>query len=483
MDVVLGLDLGTTYFKCMVASRNGTPLSIRRVPVESERPQPGYAVLSCERFSHLIQTVVTEALAQAGCEPGDVVSVSYASQANSLALFDRQMSPLTPLILWTDERTSDGSVYGLDTYSILCERQIDKRALPAKLLWLQFNMPSTWARTAYVLTISDFLVYLISGEIAGDAATTSLTGITDLVTSSHIEEMCTALRLKTTMRPRIVTPGRLIGNARGKLADQLGLGPDSFVVAGNLDHVAASIGAGIGVQAPASVSLGTVLAVMGVTDEAPSERVVHDELSVSGPYPRPGSYFNLTFRDMGGSTLEWYRTTFAAKKTFKQLSDEAAATPPGCNGVVMLPHVAHTLGTSRSVFVQPLHSATVLADGVCVRAIMEATAAMLGELIGVVFGDPRPNTAVVTGGGARSRLWLQIIADMTGMDIARSTVDEPAAYGAAVHAAAGALWYSDIEDVTRNWLQDVEHVRPDTERHHMYRKWKETNYERVIRRS
>lgn len=464
MSVVLGLDIGTTYFKCAVVSGSGELLGVSRVAVKPEHSLAGYAELPLQYFRSLLKAAIEDALSIAGCVASDVVSISYASQANTFALFDNEMVPLTPLVLWTDERSSDGSVHESGSYAFLKRRRLDDRSLPVKLLWFRINAPAVWAQAEHVLTISETLVYLLTNEIAGDAATASLTGMLSHRGTSYDPECIAWLKLRDSMLSRIQLPGTEIASTTGALAAEVGLSPSTSLVAGNLDHVSAAIGAGIGEAAPVSVSIGTVLAVMKVRQGSPCSPLVDDDGFITGPYLRPDSCFRLLVRDMGASTLEWYRSTFAAKKSFAQLVEEAGRVPPGCDGLSVRPHVAHNLGNSPSIFSPSPESSAGSEDGRFVRAIMEATAATLGDLFDMVFVDCSPRKVVATGGGSRSALWLQIVADMTGVTVTRLKVEEPAAYGAAMHAASGRKGFSSIEEFARARIRSADTFVQSVER-------------------
>ena len=477
MKVVLGLDIGTTYFKCVVVSESGDLLGVSREAVKPAHPLPGYAELPFRTFRHLLKAVIEDSLTIAGCVASDVVSISYASQANTFALFDNEMSPLTPIVLWTDERSVDGTVSESESYAFLKTRQVDDRSLPVKLLWFRKSSPAVWAKTEHVLTISETMVYLLTGEIAVDAATASLTGLLSDCFTSYDPECMETLKLRDSMLSRVLLPGTQIARAAGSLAEEIGLLPSTILVAGNLDHVSAAIGAGIGQVAPVSVSIGTVLAVMEVRKGYPCSQLVHPDGSITVPYLRPDSCFRLLARDMGASTLEWYRSTFAAKKSFAQLTEEARIVPPGCDGLAVRPHVAHNLGKSASIFSGSPNSSAGSDDGRFVRAIMEFTAATLGDLFDVVLAEPGPRMVVVTGGGSRSAVWLQIVADMTGVSVTRLEVEESAAFGAAMHAAAGAKWCSKIEGFAKARIRSADTFVPSVETSKAYKAWKESSHE------
>lgn len=487
MSVVLGIDLGTSYFKSVVVTPDGRIAGLSRRAVMLENPAPGHLEVSVETVCHLIALTIQDALDAAGREASEVVSISYSSQANTFALFDDEMDPLTPFIIWSDTRVSSRpkAVKLLVEEAAIPESTglglFGDQMFPVKLVWLREGVPELRRRGEVVMTISDYLSYALTGKRFGDSSTGSLTGLWDVKGNRYWTEALEILELPSSMFSELYRPGTPLGYADGPLARTLGLNTDVQVVAGAIDHYAAAIGSGVGSLGDASESTGTVLALVTRTDSFfPSSG------SSLGPDLVPGRYYSLRFTNNGAGSVEWYQRSHAPEYSLDRLTALAAKVPPGSYGLRTRPETWTYENRDGFVFTEaginatggPQHRDDSITGefrkehydhGCFFRAILESVAFSLSELVDSRSGEPQISTLIGTGGGAQNDLWLQIKADMLGLPVLRTAAREPAAYGAALLAAGAIEWASDIEELTKKW-QRVEAVfEPDPDRHEAYK--------------
>ncbi|TVR56110.1 MAG: hypothetical protein EA426_14090 [Spirochaetaceae bacterium] len=465
MGVVLGLDLGTSYIKAAVVSREGKLLGLGRTRFPVTTPSPGRAEVEIAAFIDVVVETVSEALDAARCETAEIVGVSYSSQANTFALFDSQLAPLTPLVVWTDVRADEHDAQ-LDAVAQDPEfltttglGAFGKRMTVAKLNWFRRHRAKTWERTRYVLSISDFVAFLLTGQTAGDSSTASLLGIWDVVNARYWEKALLALRLDRSLFATARRPSTIIGATTHTLATRLGLPETAVVSAGSLDHAAAAVGAGIGRLADASESTGTVLAALGLIDHFGVETGMS-----TGPFAVDGLFYKLAFNDDGAGPLEAYQKAFAPGLTLAELGDLAASVPPGANGATGTLDLEE-IGDSPSRNLNRAYD-----HGTVVRAIMEQVAFSLDGLVRSALDGRKPRAIVATGGGARSDVWLQIKANVLGCDVIRTDCEEPGAFGAAVYAAVGCGWFGSVFDAQSAWLSETARFRPTTDTVEAYRK-------------
>jgi len=164
--------------------------------------------------------------------------------------------------------------------------------------------------------------------------------------------------------------------------------------------------------------------------------------------------------------VEWYRTNFAGELSLKELDALAAAIPPGSEGLAALPEVFRENTLSRFLNRQEIHT-----HGHYFRAMMESTAASLLDLLSEGGPEKTDYRVLATGGGAGSRVWLQIKAHLTGWEFLTSTSAEPAAFGAAMLAAAAAGWFDTAGEAAESWVRIKEVFRPDPALHREYIQW------------
>lgn len=422
MSYVLGIDLGTSYFKVALFDRGGVLRGMARLRVPARR-QAGRCELDVSACWELLEEGVAQACAQAGTSAGHVESISYSSQANSFVLLNAASQPLTPIILWPDLRAGEMGARMrrlwdhpdfLQTTGLgLCSSEF----MAAKLEWFQEQLPEVWHATRHIMTISDLLVYGLTGHQKGDAGTASLLGLFDLRRARWWPQALEAMSLDEARLSRPELPGTLLGSAQGSVAQRLNFSPKVPVMAGSLDHHMAALGAGLGTVAEATDSTGTVLALL-----RNAERWEPRAGCCMGPGMQGAGYFQLSFSNAGAGMLESYQREHAPEYTLEALLALAEQS------------TLHGEG-----------------HGPRVRNLLEQAAQTLKGLAETLYGGGRPGRLVATGGGARSDLWLQLKADCLGVEFVVTECREPACLGAAMLAATGAGWFSNFADVSSAW--------------------------------
>ena len=431
MGLLLGIDLGTSYFKLGLFDNELRLRGLGRQPVPVTGPLPRQEV-AIDAFWRTLRSGLDEALAAAGASPGDIIALSWSSQANSFLLLDGADTPLTPFLLWTDSRQPvlPEALRQLNRHPDFLATTGIGTGLGAgsavtKLAWFQRESPACWSRAARVLTISDYLAWSLTGRWCGDAGTASLLGLMDQRRLVWWPEALSAAGLREDLLVTPLRPGTLIGPVTPAGSVQLGLTAGIPLAAGSLDHHAAALGAGLGTRAPVSESTGTVLACVAMCD-----RYQPREGLCTLPGVEPGAWTQLAFDNNGAGVLEWYRRTFAPDTSFAELDRLAATVPPDCDGLAArpLPHLQPGLDGFANR--RPTHG-----HGHYARAIMTATADSLGVLLDRLCPAARPARVVATGGGAHSPFWLQLKRERLGLDIFPADCPEPACRGAALLAA------------------------------------------------
>ncbi|MDO8542953.1 MAG: FGGY-family carbohydrate kinase [Opitutaceae bacterium] len=432
MRLLLGVDLGTSYFKVGLFEENGTLRGLGRVAVEASAPAPGRSELGAETFWALLRRAFSEALTRAGAEPRDIAGMSYSSQANTFILLDRGDLPLSPLILWTDTRAAPAPEHLAFSNSAAFSRAVGFNTVAAesavtKWHWWRIHEREQWARAQCVLTISDYFTHALTGERVGDASTAALLGLYHLHDRRWWDEALTGFGIEAGRLARPLPPGTPCGRTRSEAARLLGVPAGIPFAVGALDHHAAAIGAGLDVFADVSISIGTVLAATCLVD-----RVEHLAGCFHGPHFDGRRFYRLAFNPNGAGALEEYQRRFAPGRTIDQLIAEAATVPAGSTAAAA-PDSATAAGQ----------------QGAAVRSLLERMAFAQRELVSRISRGQLPRTIAATGGGARNAAWLALTADVMGTPIVTSTSPERACLGAAVFAAAAAGVHPTIDAAAR----------------------------------
>jgi xylulokinase len=452
MALLLGIDLGTSYFKIGLFDESGALKGLGRVSVPKNSPAPGRSELAVEDFWRALRDGLAEALAQARASARAIAALSYSSQATTFLLLDQNDQPLTPLIMWTDSR-GDPVPAELETFAqteafrrTIGFAGLSGQSAAAKCVWFARNAPAVWSRTRRIMTISDYFTFALTSERVGDASTAAFLGIYDLVSGGWWPDALRKFGVDTDRLSAPLVPGSRCGRSVARAAEQLGVPAGIPFAVGALDHHAAAIGSGLERLADLSISTGTVLAALALVDAPTPQNGCYHGRHVDG-----ARFWRLAFDANGAGQLEDYQRQSAAKHSIEELLAMAAQAPAG---------VAWQHAASRD-------------HGSAVRAILERIAATHRNLVRSVSGTGNNagtvRQVVATGGGARSPLWLQINADMLGVPVVTPACPERACLGAAAFAAVAAGLYPSLPDATSVMVRPERVYEPDLETTSLYR--------------
>jgi len=406
MKSVVGVDLGTSYFKVGIFSLDGELLGLGRVPAPT-LCDGDMRTIDAKSFWHSLHEAMDMATNAAGISGRDIQAVSYSSQANTFILLDRNDQPLTPLISWSDKRVRniDDSLRRLfaedDFLSTTGIGNDCSGGLAlAKLMWIRKNEPGIWRRVDKVMSISDYLVYALTGVRGGDESTAQMLAMWDVPNRRWWRRGLACVGLDEDMLSTPSRSGEVITTTSS--AGLLGLSPGVPLVAGTLDHHASAIGAGLGQIAQVAESTGTVQACICYCD---SFRPLAGCCVAAGVGDK---YYRLAFDNYGASMLEQYQRNHAPEISIDQL--------------VLLAQRAHEGAPAGP------HGAPVL-------EIMNKNAQIVQKLIDRLCDHDMPAKVVSSGGGAKSQFWLRLKTELIGSEFIATKNTENASKGAAMLAA------------------------------------------------
>jgi xylulokinase len=434
---LVGLDVGTTGAKAIAISRTGEVLARAEEPYPLSIPQPGWSEQDPEDWWRAAE----RALAAVGAD--GAAAVGLTGQMHGLVLLDAADRVLRPAILWNDQRTEAECAEIEERIGF--ERLVEltgNRALTGftapKLLWVRRHEPEVWARVASVLLPKDYVRLRLTGERAIDAAEASGTLLFDVAGRRWSEEVCDALELPIEWLPPVF---------------------ESTAVGGAGDQQAGALGVGVVEPGPLSVVLGTsgvVLAALDGYRTDPQARVHVFCHAVPGTWEAMGVMLSAA------GSLRWLRDVVGG--SYDELAGEAARWPAGTEGLTFLPYLQgertpHADPSARAVF----EGLSLRHDrGALVRSVLEGVAYGLRdslELLRELGVEPVAGRA--SGGGARSDLWLKVVASVLGIPIERTAVEEGAAYGAALLGGVAAGVFRDAREAVEACVRVRDPVDPD----------------------
>ena len=451
MTQLVGLDVGTTGVKALALSPDGEVLARAEESYELSTPQPGWAEQDPEDWWRAAEL----ALAALG---GETTSIGLSGQMHGLVVLDERDRVLRPAILWNDQRTEAECAEIEERVGLTRLIQLTgNRALTGftapKLLWLRRHEPTTYAQVAHMLLPKDYVRLRLTGEHAIDVADASGTLLFDVARRRWSQEMLEALELDPDWLPRALESPEVSGETVAGIP----------VAAGAGDQAAAALGVGVDRPGPVSVVLGTsgvVFAALPAFAADPQARVHAFCHAV------PGGWHAMGVMLSAGGSLRWLRDVLGPRGGYDELTAAAEAWPAGTEGLTFLPYLSgertpHADPHARAAFA----GFTLRHDrGALVRAVLEGVAYGLRdslELLRDLGVDPRDGR--VSGGGARSELWLRILASVLGLPIRRTTADEGSAYGAALLGGVAAGVFRDVHEAVATCVRLLDPVDPDPE--------------------
>jgi xylulokinase len=461
---LVGIDVGTSGVKGLAIDAEGTILARAEVGYPLSTPQPGFSEQDPADWWAATESVLERLRKAAGAPAG----IGLSGQMHGLVALDARGDVLRPAILWNDQRTAAECAAIEETIGL--ERLISltgNRALPGftapKLLWLRRREPDTYSRIARIALPKDYVRLRLCGEHATDVSDASGTLLLDVARRRWSDDVLGALELDPSWLPPVLESPAISGvNGAGVP-----------VAAGGGDQAAGALGVGVDRPGPLSVVLGTsgvVFAALEAFAADPQARVHAFCHAV------PGAWHAMGVMLSAAGSLRWLRDTVAAGVAYDELINEAAAWPPGTEGLLFLPYLVgertpHADPDARGAFagLGVRHN-----RGALVRAVLEGVAFGLRDsldLISEMGGTPALGR--VSGGGARSDEWLRIVASVLELPLERVAVDEGAAFGAAILAGVAAGVWSDVGAGVAATVTARERVDPVPEWVEVYRERRE----------
>lgn len=479
MTVLLGLDVGTTGAKTVLIDPAGRVRSTATGEYPLLTPRPGWTEQDPLRWWEASAASIRRALDQAEVRGADVAAVGLTGQMHGLVALDGGGGVLRPAILWNDQRTSEETAW--ITEHVGAARALDLTGNPVltgftapKILWMRRHEPDRYARIRHILLPKDYVRYRLTGELASDVADASGTSLFDIRRRAWSLEMLAALEIPAEWLPRVVESPGQTGAVTPEAAQATGLRPGTPVVAGAGDQAAQAVGTGIVEPGLVSATIGTSGVVFAhlATAEVDALGRLHTFC-----HAVPGRWHVMGVMLSAGGSLRWLRdvlrreTWSGFRDPYDGMSAEAAEVPPGVEGLVFLPYLTgertpHADPHARGAFV----GLTLRhGRGHLIRAVMEGVALGLRDSLELMRGLGLPVTQVrSSGGGARSALWRQILADVFAADVVTVTATEGAAFGAALLAGVGAGVFASVEAACEATIGIGDHTAPDPSRATLY---------------
>jgi xylulokinase len=469
MAYFLGIDISTTGSKAIVIDERGAIRAAASSPHTLQSPQPLWSEQDPGQWWEAASASVRAALEQAGLAGDNIAAVGLTGQMHGLVLLDEAGEVLRPAILWNDQRTQAQcdeihARIGKEKFIQITGNVALTGFTAPKILWVQENEPAVYARIAHVLLPKDFVRYKLTGDMAMDKADGAGTVLMDLKARHWSPEILQALDISANWMPELYEGPEITGTVTSEAADRTGLPAGIPVVAGGGDQAAQAVGVGAIHEGIVALTLGT----SGVVFATTSSPFIEPEGRLHAfCHSVPDRWHLMGVMLSAAGSLRWYRDTFAPGMDYDRLLEPAAEIAPGAEGLLFLPY----LTGERTPYPDPLARGAFV--GLTVRHTMPHLTRVVLE--GVAFGlrdsfELMKNTGLasidqvrISGGGAKSLLWQQILADVFDSELVTVNTTEGAAYGAALLAGVGDGCWPSVDAACEATIRITGKVEPNSE--------------------
>ncbi len=479
VQYLLGIDVGSSDCKVILIDTHGAILCQYGTPYKTSTPQLNWAEQNPEDWVQAAYTATRYCLEAAAINPVDVVGIAVDGPAHNVALMNHSGEILRPTIHWSDLRSVPQAEYLQALYGEAIFRASYCRVNPAwtlpQLLWLKEHEPSTWANLRRILVTKDYVRYRLTGVYQTDVYDAIGTQLYGVEAGEWSQFLCDLIGFNRDYLPPVMSASAISGPLLAEPAAAMGLVEGIPVAVGSGDSVVEAVGIGASQPGHCMVKLGTAANVNCVMQQPfPTWQ------SITYPHVVEPHWFTITATNSGASTMRWFRDTFCRLESqeaqakglnvhdlIDMLAEDA---PPGSDGLLFHPY----LKGERSPYWDPHLRGDFIGINTrnnihhFARAVLEGVAYSIRDCLQVVqqIGQPITRYSLI-GGGSRSHLWRQILADVLGEPLEKPRV-ESAAFGSALLAGVAVGVYSDSEMAVQLGVEIEETILPDPERHQMY---------------
>ena len=471
MNILLGIDIGTSACKAAAFDENGKVLADANRAYNVYYPQSGWVEQDADEWWAAACDAIRDVLQKVNA--ADIACIGIDGQSWSAIPVDRSGGALARTPIWMDTRSRDiceeaKARLGENTIFEIAGNDFLPSYSAPKMIWMRRHQPEVFQKTYKFLQSNSYIALKLTGVMSQDKS--QLYGIQfyDLHKMEFSHELAAALGLSADLIPDIYDCDAIVGKVTAEAAALTGLKEGIPVVAGGLDAACGTLGAGVYLPGQTQEQGGQAGGMSICVDRA----LAHKSLILS-PHVVPGQFLLQGGTVGGGGALKWFRQEFGNGMSFDELTAEAEKTPAGADGVVFLPYMSGERSPiwdpdAKGVFYGLGFDKT---RGHMIRAVLEGTAYALEHNLRVareVGAEVEMMNSM--GGAANSRLWTQIKADVTGKTICVPASDTASTLGAAILASVGCGIYGSYEEAVKKTITMKRIHRPDREKHELYKR-------------
>ena len=484
MNYLIGIDIGTSATKTVLFDEEGRVVASASQEYPLYQPHNGWAEQDPHDWRDAALETLRRVMDESGAGPEDVKGIGLSGQMHGLVMLDEKGEVIRRSIIWCDQRT------GAEVEDMLAimprERWIEVTANPpltgwtaAKILWVRKNEPENYARCRHILLPKDYIRYVLTGVFAAEVSDASGMQLLDVPGRCWSEEVLEKLDINPEYLGKLYESCEVTGTILPEIAARTGLSEKTVVVGGAGDNAAAAVGTGVVEDGKAFTTIGTSGVVFAHSSQVtidPKGRVHTCCCAV------PGAWHVMGVTQAAGLSLQWFRNNFcqdyieAAKRqgidAYDLINMDVAAIPAGSERLIYLPYLMgertpHLDPDCRGVFfgLSAIHTRAHM-----LRAVMEGVSYSLCDCNDILKEmGVHVSQMMACGGGGRSPVWRQMLADLYDCQVKTVHQSEGPALGAAILAGVGCGLYESVESACRRLISEDKSASPVKEQTETYK--------------
>lgn len=481
MGYVIGVDLGTSATKTILMDGGGQILASASRSYAMSQPQNGWAEQNPLDWKQaMVETIQDVAKT---VDPSEILAIGLSGQMHGLVMLDEANQPLGQTILWCDQRSSNEvadmlDLLPFDQWMAITGNPPLAAWTAAKILWVRKHQPEIFAQCRHILLPKDYLRFVLTGDFATDVSDASGMQLLDVPNRCWSDVILDKLAIDKGLLGKVYESVEVTGTLTSEMASLLGLSPATLVVGGTSDNAGAAVGTGIVEEGAAFTSIGT-------------SAIVYTHLNRYTEIPNgslhiccsavPGCYHTMGGPQSAGLSLEWFKNNFCDglgqldkdKNIYGLINDIVGQVAVGSDRLIYLPHLMgertpNMNPNSRGAFIglNPVHGKAHL-----LRAIMEGVSYSLADCNNILKANGIPVSAMrICGGGSKSPIWREILANLYQIPVTTLAQEEGAAYGVAILAAVASGLVPSIQWACTHFIQTAGETAFDRETSLKYEK-------------
>lgn len=450
---VLGVDIGSGSVKLTMLSRRGVVAGTSTCEYPTFYPHTGWCEQNPEDWCSAFRSALGELLADTGIDASQIVALAPDAATHTAVLLDEDYSCIRPAILWTDQRCVDQvkwlKKHCLDAIKAQCLNTPTTIWTLPQLMWVQENCPKDWDEVRHLLFAKDYLRYRLTGIAKTDRIDAAGSMFYDVNNQCWSEELCRLGGIKKEWLPELCDPADLAGVVTEAAAEEFGLAAGTQVLVGTTDTAMEVLAAGSVSPGQATVKLATAGRICVITD-----RKLESEFIFNYRHVVPGLWYPGTGTASCANSYRWYRDTIGGE-SFAALNVPAEQIPPGSEGLIFHPYLNGELTPYNDPQLRGSYTGISAAHTKAhfTRATLEGVALSLRDCLGVLRAlGARMDRVRVIGGGAKGKLWRQIVADILDLRLEKVKIDD-SSFGSAMLAAVGVGWFESYEAAAQQCIE------------------------------